>query len=385
MASSQKEKADVWIVVFTGNSGLTHYSFCLARALAAAGSDVTLVTNRNYNLEDFGADFPVIRIFGRTRRYPVDIVRYWLAYHRRRPRIVHYQSFLKFPAVEVILLNLQRKMGAGLILTAHDWLPHRRRFYHAALFKRIYRLFDRIIVHSPSGFRFLTSELGVDPQKLSVIPHGHYGFFGTDSKLTAAVARERLGLDPDRFWFLFFGRIDPHKGLDAALRALAVTGAGNDGGPKPPGLIVAGDPGPHSLEPYRKLIGELGLEDRVSMHAGHVPVPEIQVYFRAADAVMLPYRESSTSGIAHVAMGFAKPVVATAVGGLVDVIEDGVTGLLVPAGDDQQLAAAMERIAGDAETRARLAAGWDSVREHYSWQAIARQTQEVYARVAGGN
>ncbi|MCL4309988.1 MAG: glycosyltransferase family 4 protein [Actinomycetota bacterium] len=383
--STPENANKIWIVVFAGNNGLTHYSYCLAQALAAAGSNVVLVTNRNYDLEDFPAGFPIVKVFSRTRRYPIDVIRYWRLFLRERPAVVHYQYFLKFPAVEAILLNLQRRTGARLIFTAHDWLPHNPRFYHAALFRRIYRLFDRIIVHSPSGFRFLASELGVDPRKLDVIPHGHYGFFGTDSKLTAAVARERLGLDPDRFWFLFFGRIDPHKGLDAALRALAVTGAGDDGGPKPPGLIVAGDPGPHSLEPYRKLIGELGLEDRVSMHAGHVPVPEIQVYFRAADAVVLPYRESSTSGIAHVAMGFAKPVVATAVGGLVDVIEDGVTGLLVPAGDDQQLAAAMERIAGEAETRARLAAGWDSVREHYSWQAIARQTQEVYARVAGGN
>ena len=374
------KRPKIWIVVFTGNSGLTHYSYCLARALKAAGNDVTLVTNRNYDLDEFGADFPIIRVFGRTRRYPVDIISFWRLFLRERPQIIHYQSFLKFPAAESILLKLQKRAGAKMVLTAHDWLPHSRRFYHAALYRRVYRLFDRIIVHSPAGLRFLSGELGVEPRKLSVIPHGHYGFFSTDRKLTAAAARELLGLDQERFWFLFFGRIDPHKGLDIALRALAATEECGPG--KPPGLVIAGDPGAFSLEPYRRLIATLGLEDRVIMHPGHVPVEEIQVYFQAADAVVLPYRESSTSGIAHVAMGFDKPVVATAVGGLVDVVEDGATGLLVPAGDEKGLAQAMNRLANNTETRTRLAEGWKGVREQYAWETIARQTRDVYTEVA---
>ena len=361
----------IWITVFTGNSGLTHYSYCLARSLHESGADVSLVTNVNYELGFMPAGFPVIEIFHRSRRYPVDIVRFWRLYRSRRPDIVHYQSFLKFPVLELVLLELQKRKGTRIIYTAHDWLPHHVRFYHKALFRRFYRVFDRVIVHSRRGEEFLAGELDVPRERLAVIPHGNYGFFATDEKLTREAARERLELDPGRFWYLFFGRIDPHKGLDVALRALART----DG----PGLVVAGDPSGSSLEEYKSLVTDLGIGDRVKIFPGHIPVEAVQVYLRSADAAVLPYRESSTSGIVHLAMGLGLPVVATEVGGLVDVVEDGVTGLLVPPDDEEALAATMTRLAGDRDTQRRLAEGWTAVEERYSWKTIAAQTMAVYS------
>src|SRR5665811_662589 len=268
----------IWIVVFTGNSGLTHYSYCLARALHESGADVRLITNGNYELDFIPAGFPVVRVFRRTRRLPLDIFRYWRLFRRGRPDIIHYQSWLKFPAMEPVLLELQKRKGARIICTAHDWLPHRRRFYHKALVGKYYRACDRVIVHSDEGRRFLGEELGVDRSKMEVIPHGDYGFFATDEKLTREIARDKLGLDPHRFWFLFFGRIDPHKGLDKALEALALMRTG-PGVTMAPGLVIAGNDETGSLDDYRKLIGELGLEDRVKLFTGHIPVIDIQLYF----------------------------------------------------------------------------------------------------------
>ena len=360
----------IWITVFTGNSGLTHYSYCLTRALIDSGADAALITNVNYELGFMPAGFPIVEIFHRSRRYPVDIIRFWRLFLAKRPDIVHYQSFLKFPLLELLLVKLQKKKGTRIIYTAHDWLPHHARFYHRALFRRFYRVFDRVIVHSRQGEEFLAGELGVPREKLVAIPHGNYGFFATDPGLTRTAAREKLELEPGRFWFLFFGRIDPHKGLDLALKALArIEG---------PGLIIAGDPSGGSLEEYMSLVRELGIENRVRVFPGHIPVEEVQVYFRAADAVVLPYRESSTSGIIHLAMGFEMPVVATSVGGLADVVEDGVTGLTVPPGDEEALAAALKQLAGNRETQRRLSEGWSAVKERYSWEAIARQTLAVY-------
>lgn len=370
----------IWIVVFTGNSSLTHYSYCLARALHESGADVRLITNGNYELDFIPGGFPVVKAFRRTRRLPLDIFRYWSKFRHGRPDIVHYQSWLKFPALEPVLLELQKRTGARIICTAHDWLPDRRRFYHKALLGKYYRVCDRVIVHSEEGRRFLGEQLGVASSKMEVIPHGDYGFFATDEKLTREVARDKLDLDTRRFWFLFFGRIDPHKGLDTALEALALmqTGAGST---MAPGLVIAGNDERGSLDDYRRLVGELGLEDRVKLFPGHIPVIDIQLYFRAADAVVMPYRESSTSGIAHLAMGFRLPVVATRVGGLSEVIEDGVTGILVPPEDEKALAVAMEQIAGDEETRLRLADGWSSASKRYSWEGIADQTMSVYESV----
>lgn len=365
------------MVVFTGNTGMTHYSYCLAGALAGAGSAVTLITNENYELGSLPAAFPVVRLFGRTRRYPSDLIRFWRRSRRERPDILHYQGPLKYPVAELPLLKWQRRSGSRLVFTVHDWLPHHRRFYHKWLFRLYYRAFDRVIVHSPAGRKFLINQMRVRPEKISVIPHGNYSFFNTNPDLNADQARDRLGLEPARFWFLFFGQIAPHKGLDAALEALSLIPDADDD--RPVGLLVAGSPGEWSLEPYKRLITERGLAPRVSLHIGHISIEEVQLYVKAADAMVLPYRESSTSGVIQVALGFAKPVVATAVGGMTDVVQNGVTGLMAPPGDIEALATAMRRLARDEGYRRRLAAGWASTGSRFSWDKIARLTLNVYA------
>ncbi len=375
----QHNKPKIWIVVFTGNTGLTHYSYCLASALQEAGHEVSLVTNENYDLGGLGAAFPVIRLFGRTRRYLLDLLRFWRLFRLERPAIVHYQGPLKYPLAELPLLALQRYSGAGLVYTAHDWLPHHRRFYHSVLYRRYYRQFDCVIVHSGAGRAFLANRMGLQPDRLAVIPHGSYGFFNTDPDMTAERARQRLGLDGRRFWFLFFGHIAPHKGLTDALEALAAIP--DSGGAVPVGLLVAGDPGGWSMEPYSQLIDRLQLAERVDLRIGHIPFDDVQLYVKAADAMLLPYRESSTSGVAHVALGFAKPVVATDVGGMADTIEDGKTGLLTPPGDVEALAAAMRVLARDEECRRSLARGWEKTHERFSWDRIAGLTKDVYASI----
>lgn len=368
----------IWIVVFTGNSGLTHYSYCLARALHAAGCEVTLVTNKNYELDFMPADFPVIKVFGRSRFFLFYIYRFWRMYRREGPALVHYQAPLKFPVIELLLLKLQKSRGTRLVFTAHDWLPHGARAYHRPLFRMYYRLFDRIIVHSRPGARFMEARLGVSPGKLAVVPHGDYGFFNTDAALTVKAARERLNLDGTRFWFLFFGHIAPYKGLDLAIEALGSALRSVGQGDRNLGLLVAGDPEAPGMEKYEQLIRELGLERSVSLYIGHIPVADVQVFLKAADALVLPYRESSTSGIVHLAMGFGKLVVASDVGGLAETVNEASAGLIVPPGDVEALARAMKSLADDEETRRRLRSGREKAEPLFSWDNIAIETMALY-------
>lgn len=361
-------------MVFTGNSGLTHYSFCLTRALWRAGADVTLVTNANYELDAFGAEFPVVRLFHRSRMYLRDVLRFWRLYIRERPDVIHYQSFLKFPAVEAILIKLQQRKHTRLVYTAHDWLPHRQRRYHPLLFRYYYRQFHRIIVHSDRGAGFLAGELGVDPDRICVIPHGEYGFFANRPEITREVARQRLGLDQDRTWYLFFGHIDRYKGLDVALGALGRLAAE---GTLTAGLVIAGNPNAEGFDRYREVIEKRGLEEVVNLNLGHIPVEDIQLYFKAADVVLLPYRESSTSGLAHVAMGFGLPLIASDVGGLPAVIGEAGAGIIVPPGDERALAAAMAQLA-DGRLAREMGEAWTGVMKKYSWDSIAARTLAAY-------
>jgi colanic acid/amylovoran biosynthesis glycosyltransferase len=130
-------------------------------------------------------------------------------------------------------------------------------------------------------------------------------------------------------------------------------------------LVVAGD-GP--------------LRGRVPGALGFVPPGRLGAYYERAAVVVVPSRREGFGYACAEAMAHGRPVVASAVGGLLDLVEDGVTGLLVPPRDPGALRAALERLLGDAALRRRLgAAARERARAHLSLQAAARATVEAYA------
>ncbi len=127
------------------------------------------------------------------------------------------------------------------------------------------------------------------------------------------------------------------------------------------------------------VIGDGPLRDRVPGALGFVPPAELPVHFDRAAVVVCPSRREGYGVVARQAMAHGRPVVATAVGGLAEAVVDGETGLLVPPGDTAALRAALERLLGDADLRARLgAAGRERARERYSREVAATATLAAY-------
>jgi glycosyltransferase involved in cell wall biosynthesis len=159
---------------------------------------------------------------------------------------------------------------------------------------------------------------------------------------------------------LYAGRLSPEKGVLELVEAA-----------RGMNLVVAGD-GP--------------LRDRVPQARGFVPPEELgRLYSRAAVVACPSHREGF--GVACLeAMAHGRPVVASAVGGLLDLVVDGETGIHVPPGDVPALRAALERLLGDRELRRRMGeAGRRRAAEGFSWDAVTRETVELYARYAGKN
>jgi glycosyltransferase involved in cell wall biosynthesis len=132
-----------------------------------------------------------------------------------------------------------------------------------------------------------------------------------------------------------------------------------------------------SREPYDDHVRRLGLGgDAVRFVDHYVPDGEVGVYFAAADVVVLPYTSATQSGVVQVAYGFGRPVITTAVGGLPEVVRDGVTGLLIPPNDPRALAGAVERFyaMGDADRWTEAVA---SERSRYSWDPLVRAIESV--------
>jgi glycosyltransferase involved in cell wall biosynthesis len=129
----------------------------------------------------------------------------------------------------------------------------------------------------------------------------------------------------------------------------------------------------------RVVVGDGPLRDRVPDAVGFVPPRELAAYYERASVVVCPSRREGYGVVAREAMAYGRPVVATGVGGLLDAVEDGVTGRLVPAGDPNALRAAIEELLADEALRRRLgAAGREAARSHFSWEAATEATIRAY-------
>ncbi len=178
-----------------------------------------------------------------------------------------------------------------------------------------------------------------------------------------------------RVSLLFVGRLRHYKGLDVLLRALARLPG--------PRLVIAGE-GPEGPR-LRRLAARLGLGDRVRF-AGNVSPADLPPLYRSADAFLLPATSPAEAfGIVLLeAMASGLPCITTEVGtGTSWVVQDGVTGLVVPPSDPAALAGAIRRLAGDAALRARMgAAGRARVEAEFTQERMVQRVEEVYREVA---
>ena len=252
-----------------------------------------------------------------------------------------------------------------LVVTIHDHRPHPGdrggRKTPVAAMQIAFRRADQAIVHAHRLKEEVVALRGLQAERVHVVPH-----------VAVGAAHAAPAVEEDERMVLFFGRIWPYKGLEHLIRAQPhVTEAVPDAH-----FVIAGRGEP--LERYRAMMRDPSrftvLDEYVS------PERRAELFSRAA-LVVLPYVEASQSGVVPVAYTFARPVVATAVGGLPEAVEDGRTGLVVAPGDPGALADAIVRLLRDPGLRRSLgAAGRRKLEREWSPERIAEQTREVHGR-----
>jgi glycosyltransferase involved in cell wall biosynthesis len=129
---------------------------------------------------------------------------------------------------------------------------------------------------------------------------------------------------------------------------------------------------------YRAQAAEQGVASRIQFVSEYVPNDRVRLYFSAADVVVLPYLSATQSGIAQIAYNFDKPVIATNVGGLSEVVLDGKTGFIVPPNDPEALAAAIRRFY-DEEREQSFANNVRREKGKYSWEKLVQHIEELTA------
>jgi glycosyltransferase involved in cell wall biosynthesis len=194
--------------------------------------------------------------------------------------------------------------GGHLIWTIHNVFAHEQRYPELELDLARFLVAEADAVHvlSPETPARTAEHYPLPPEKTHVIPHSSYvGRYA--EAISRSAARARLGFEGDEFVFLLFGGVRPYKGLDMLLDAFAQA-AGVDGRLR---LVVAGKP--HYSAAFEALAARCDDDPRIVTAFDVVPDDEVQVYFRAADSVVLPYRSILNSGALHLALTFGRPIV----------------------------------------------------------------------------
>ena len=266
------------------------------------------------------------------------------------------------PTYGTISKIVKKNNKTKIIALCHNVLPHERNFADIPLAKMFFKKVDFAITLSQKSSDDL--KLLNDKIRVKTLFHPVYSNFGEPVEKHAA--REKLGLAKNKKTILFFGFIRKYKGLDILLRSVAILKNKIDFQ-----LLVAGEFYDKKDE-YLNLIKDYKLEEIVIMHDKFIPSDEVKYYFSAADVAVLPYRSATQSGIVQLANNFHKPVIATDVGGLSEIIIDGVNGYIVPPENPQALADAIGKFYENNEEE-KFSANVKFAVEKYSWNKFVAE------------
>lgn len=325
--------------VYPYKGGIAHYTALMFRALAGI-HDVTLVS--------YSMQYPKF-LFKREQRdyknktFKIDEAVYWIntanpfscmkaarRINKMNPDVVMIQWWHPYfaPCYDIMMRFLKKKIRK--IIVCHNVFPHERFVMDRQLTKLVLGKGDAFIVHSELDKNDL---LEIKPNavfKKTFIPT--YNAFKLNN-ITKGNAREMLDLPEDEKVLLFFGFVREYKGLKWLIKAmpLIIKRLSNVK------LLIVGDFGTDK-DVYLSLMEECGITNAIEVYDGYIPDGEVEKYFAACDLVVCPYESATQSAIVQTAYGFEKPVVATNVGGLPEVVEDNRTGYVVESKDPVMLA-----------------------------------------------
>lgn len=272
---------------------------------------------------------------------------------------IYFMLFL----VEVKLLRLR------LVWTVHNVLPHRPIMLHDAAMRRILAKFaDAKIVHSASTIEDM-SLLSLNLSNVFVVPHGNYSDVYPNN-ITSIKARAKLGIKDDEQVILFFGLIQPYKGLDDLLVAFKKLKMKNTR------LLIIGKCMDDKL---CKQIIQAQKDFKINFYNNYVPNKDVATYFNAANIVCLPFKSITTSGSALLALTFGRPLVAPRVGSIKDFPSS--IGFFYSNSEDNGLEKALMSAFEHRDTLNVMVHSAAEYAQTLNWDNIAGKTLKVYNHV----
>jgi glycosyltransferase involved in cell wall biosynthesis len=342
--------------------GIAQHTMMLSRALTAVADVLVLSYVRQYPrwLYPGKSDIDVTasRMTEPACRYIIDSLNPWtwkravgeIVAFRADAVIIPWWSAFWAPCTAYLSRRLA-SAGIPVHFYCHNVAGHGTAARMRTLVKFALRAGSGFLVQSEAERQQLQNWL--PSARVAVSPHPVYSQFPEPS----GILPRRAALE-----LLFFGFVRPYKGLDVLLQALA-----RDHN-RDVILTVAGEFW-ESRTRIRKLIAELGLTDKVDVIDRYVGEEEAAGLFARADALVMPYRSATGSGVLGLAYRYGKPVIASDVSGLAELVRGGETGFLVQPGSVEALADAIDRIS--AERARAMNSAIVAFARHLTWDALA--------------
>lgn len=370
--------------------GIAHYNALLAQHLSKRHSVETITFKRQY---------PAILFPGKSQDEPHDSSQpvgaesatpqfatpnpqlidslnplNWLRVAReirsRRPDLIIFKYWLPFfgPCFGTIAKFAKWNTNTKVLFICDNVIPHERRPGDVLFTRYAFKQADYFLVQSGAVERDLLRIVpGANYRKT---PHPVYEIFG--DAMPKDEARRLLGISAKKV-ILYFGYVRPYKGLMVLIDAMKDLAGTSEAESM---LLLSVGEFYDDEKKYRQKVRDLKLDAHIQFVSDYVPNNRVRLYFSAADVVVLPYLSATQSGITQIAYQFDKPVIATNVGGLPEVVLDGKTGYIVPPNDAKALARAIQRFYAEDKEKNFI----DNVhreRAKYSWEHFVQQIESL--------
>ena len=363
-------------------SWFLEYTIELANALARRGDKITLILPKGHVEKLLSGSFDVlldhtVKVkflnygIGRNMKNALrtvfathTLLRYINAI---RPDVIHLQESGNITIYSALpFLN-----SYPIVSTIHEPNPARLFGRLGFFFLRkipqmvVVHYSDKIIVHGGYLKELAVSNFNIDKEDVYIIPHGDFSIFKLWDR--------EGGIEEEANSILFFGKIHERKGLKYLIKAEPIISRAIS----ELKIIIAGS-GDYFQECKKIMINK----ERFECHNRFIPNEAVPELFQRASVVVLPYIDASQSGVIPIAYAFKKPVVVTDVGSIPEVVDDGVTGFIVPSRDEKALAGAIIKLLKDEKLRKKMGEdAYKKMKEELSWDKIAEKTIEVYKEV----
>ncbi len=355
-------------------SGMNHYDTFLCTSLDKLGIGTYIYSNFNVKSKTvvskpfFGTFFK--NKLSQTFNFINGLIKSCIDCRRNNINTVIIHVFSTHN-MAIMTYAISKLFGLKTITISHDvfsFTDQDNKWYHHLIYNR---WSDRIVVHNSYSLDHLLPQIESNTHsKVSVLKHG--SFVGLpDNSISRKSARMTLNLDEQIQYILFFGRLKPNKRLDLMLRAMPNIDSSIH-------LIIAGHTGKDDFNKYQSIIDELDLSSRLVLDINYISEEKRELYFKAADCLVLPYELIFQSGVLLMSMSYGLPVVASRIPSFEEVIEDGKNGLFFEKGNSDDLANKLNTLMNNKDLINEIPQNTISnMKENYCWDSIAKGYVEL--------